>query len=48
VRILKCLHYDEMVGSKIYMFKDVNLSNMLFLAVYFVILYRWTKNIQNA
>jgi len=30
VRVFKCLDHDEMVGSRICMSKDVNLSNMLF------------------
>jgi len=36
VKVFKCLDHDEMVGSRICMSKDVDLSNMLFLAVHFL------------
>ena len=35
VKGFKCLDHDEILGSKIYMSKDVDLSNMLFSVVYF-------------
>jgi len=35
VRVFKCLDHDEMVGSRICMSKDVDLSNNVFYAVHF-------------
>jgi len=35
VRVFKCLDHDEMIGSRICMFKDVDLSNMLFSVIHF-------------
>jgi len=48
----KCLNHDEIVGSKICMSKDVDLSNMLFSDIHFApfilrLLDEWTKSIQN-
>ena len=34
VRVFKCLDHDEMVGSRIYISKDIGLRNMLFSAVH--------------
>ena len=36
VRVFKYLDHDEMIGSRICMFKEVDKSNMLFSTVYFV------------
>jgi len=35
VEFFKCLDYDQMFRSKIYMPKVIDLSKMLFLTVYF-------------
>ena len=43
VRVFKYLGHDEMVGSRICMFKDVNLSNKLLPVVYFAPLDGWVK-----
>ena len=43
MRVFKCLDHDEMVGSKICMSKNVDLSNMLFSAVHFAPLDGWVK-----
>ena len=34
MRVFKCLDYDEIVGSKICMSKDLDLSNLLFSRKY--------------
>ena len=50
MRDFKCLYlldYDEMVGSRICIFKDVDLSNMLFSDVYFAPLDGRIKSIKN-
>ena len=38
VRVLKCLDHDQMVGSRICMSKDINLTNSLLSAVHFALL----------
>jgi len=35
VRVFKCLDHDEMVGSRICMSKDIDLSHMIFSTVHF-------------
>ena len=41
------LDHDEMVGPRFCMFKNVDLSNMIFSSVHFVLPDRWAKNIKN-
>ena len=47
VRIFKCLNHDEIVGLRICMSKEVDLSNMLFSAIHFAPTWWIDKNIQN-
>ena len=37
LRVFRCLEHDEMIGSRICMSKDVDLSNMLFLVIHFAL-----------
>jgi len=43
VRVLKCLDHDDMVGSRICMSKDVELSKILFSTVHFAPTW-WIRN----
>ena len=47
MRVFKYLDHDEITRSRICMFKDVNLSNMLFRSFILRLLDEWTKNIKN-
>ena len=47
MRVFKFLDHDEMVGSRICMFKDVDLSSRLLSIVHFAPLDGWIKSIKN-
>jgi len=47
VRVFKFLDHDEIIGSSICMFKDIDLSNMLFSVAHFTPLDGWVKIIKN-
>ena len=47
VGVFKCLDHDQMAGSRICMFKNIDLTNSLLSAVNFALLDGWAKSILN-
>jgi len=47
VEVFKCLDRNQMAESRIYMSKDIGLTNTLLSAAHFAPLDGYTKNIQN-
>jgi len=47
VGVFKCLDHNQMTGSRIYMSKDIDLTNSLLSTVHFAPLDEWTKSIKN-
>ena len=47
VGVFKYLDHNQMAGSRIYMYKNIDLTNSLLSAVHFVPLDGWAKSIQN-